>query len=85
MRRHPHGMNQYGNVLSETAKFLLECNVKFGRQHRGCWQQQSQIDDHLETEFGLRVCLEQNKNTRLVACFCFQKSYGGGNGYRRFS
>ena len=44
-------------VAGETAKFLLECNVKFGRQQRGCWQQQSQIDDHLETEFGLRVYL----------------------------
>ena len=60
MKEHPTcRMNRYGNVTGETAKFLLECNVKFGRQHRGCWQQQSQIDDHLETEFGLRVCLEQ--------------------------
>ena len=51
-------VNRYGNIAGETAKFLLECNAKFGRQQRGCWQQQSQTDDHLETEFGLRVCLE---------------------------
>ena len=51
-------VNRYGDIAGETAKFLLECNVKLGRQQRGCWQQQSQIDDHLETEFGLRVCLE---------------------------
>ena len=58
-----HRVNRYGDIAGETAKFLLECNVKLGRQQRGCWQQQSQIDDHLETEFGLRVCLGQNKNT----------------------
>lgn len=59
-------MNRYGNISGETAKFLLECNVKLGRQHRGRWQQRSQIDDHLETEFGLRVCLGQNKNTQII-------------------
>lgn len=57
-------MNRYGNIAGETAKFLLECNAKLGRQHRGLWQHSSQIDDQLETEFGLRVCLGQNKNTR---------------------
>ncbi len=26
-------MNRFGNEAGETAKFLLECNAKFGRQH----------------------------------------------------
>lgn len=25
-------INRYGNIAGETAKFLLECNVKLGRQ-----------------------------------------------------
>jgi hypothetical protein len=67
-------MNFDGNAKDETAKFLLECNVKFGRQQRGSWQQLSQIDDRLEiysplNRIRLTSLLGTNKKHTLTRVF----------------